>query len=190
MEYTSAHCRVPNLCRAHSETKTESINGYWAFNYLSPLFLFFLLFVCSPLFLPGVFLFWSSFSLCVLFGSVPCFSSLLAFVCFCPVAPPHRCWFSLLALTSLPPLLIYLSTLVATISSRDQVPGLLIYVPPRPGVPHLPLRHDHSFWLRLSFVVLFAQRQMDGCRCDMSYYASYRPCKSLLVSRMRVGTIV
>ena len=67
---------------------------------------------------------------------------------------------------------------------------LLIYVPPRPGVPHLPLRHDHSFWLRLSFVVLFAQRQMDGCRCDMSYYASYRPCKSLLDSRMRVGTIV
>ena len=56
-----------------------------------------------PFFLPGVFLFWSSFSLCVLFGSVPCLSSLLVFVCFCPVTPPLRCWFSLLALTSLPP---------------------------------------------------------------------------------------
>ena len=142
-----------------------------------------------PLFLPDVFLFWSSFSLCVLFGSVPCLSSLLVFVCFCPVAPPLRCWFSLLALTSLPPLLIYLPTLVDYILTG---PGsrFVNLRSPTSGRPPSPLRHDHSFWLRLSFVVLFAQRQMDGCRCDMSYYASYRPCKSLLDSRMRVGTIV
>ena len=64
MEYTSANCRIPNLCRAHSETKTEIMNSYQAFNYLSPLFPLFLWFVCSPPFfaclflLPGVFLFW------------------------------------------------------------------------------------------------------------------------------------
>ena len=61
---------------------------------------------------------------------------------------------------------------------------------PTSGRPPSPLRHDHSFWLRLSFVVLFAQRQMDGCRCDMSYYASYRPCKSLLEDESRHNSIV